>query len=309
MTLVKLNFFCVFLLVFANIGSTQSRHETTVQKLGTTFRFISYTEDSNLAAQTAQLAIKLIDSLNLVFSDYEEKSEITLLSQSAGTDTWVQVSDHLWRVLKIADRLSHDSNGAFDVTIGPLTKLWRRAFRRNIMPSKIDIKKALQLVGFKSIQFDNKTQAVRLSKTGMRIDLGGIAKGYIVDRIYNLYASKGLRKVLVDGGGDLFIGDAPSDTSSWKINLPSLIPFQDDRFTSQYALATSGDTFRYIESDGIRYSHIIDPRTGYGIQNQSNVTIIAETCMIADALASVLSMLTKKEVELLLKRYNFIILE
>ena len=281
----------------------QIRYESSAQKLGTTFRVTCFPSDTLQGALLMEQVWKKVDSLDQVLSDYREDSEVTRLSLSAGKHQWIKVSDSLWDVLMIAQKIARQSEGVFDVTIGPLSKLWRRAFRRNIMPDPDQIEKAKSLVNYKWLLMRTEDQSVQLLRSGMRLDLGGIANGYILDRIYNDLSSQGMDRVLVDGGGDLYVGGLPMDRPSWKITWDGQEPSEVTSYTYR-AVASSGDHYRYIEDHGIRYSHIIDPRSGYGITDNHHVVIAAPNCMLADALASTVSILGEDKGREILKGYQ-----
>ena len=165
------------------------------------------------------------------------------------------------------------------------------------MPDATAISEALVPVGAERVILDStsthSSRTVRLSAPGMRLDLGGIAKGYAVDRAFEMLTTAGNARVLVDGGGDLRVGDPPPGRDGWTIAVADSgsVGARQARLVhvSNTALAQSGATYRYVERDGVRYSHIVDPRTGYGMSDDRIVTVQAPTCMEADALASALS--------------------
>ncbi len=272
----------------------QIRYEATAQKLGTVFRIVCYPQDSAQGDQLMRAVWSLVDDLDYIFSDYKEDSEVTRLSQSAGSGQWIQVSDQLWTVLKAAQDIAIQSQGAFDVSIGPLSKLWRRAFRRSMIPSEEQIKEALRLVDYRWMLLREDDHAVQLQRSGMRLDLGGIAKGYIIDQVFRYLSSQGIEEALIDGGGDLYIGTRPPDQSKWQVVWEGQLAGEIDRY-EDLAIASSGDQYRYLEDGDRRYSHIIDPRTGYGIEGRHHVVVQAEDCMHADALASTLCILNPVE--------------
>ncbi|MFT6810857.1 MAG: thiamine biosynthesis lipoprotein [Saprospiraceae bacterium] len=286
----KSSFIFFLILTFGLNGlEAQIKYESEAQKLGTQFKIIFYCADANTGDKLAAEAWALVDELNMIFSDYEPSSEITLLSKSAGTSEWIGVSDRLWEVLTLSHDISVKTQGAFDITIGPLSKLWRRAFRRNILPQESEVAEAKDLVNYKWIHFNKEKQSVFLEKPDMRLDLGGIAKGYIIDRVFQYFSDKGINEVLVDGGGDIFVGAAYDSEAPWKLSYGGA-----DQISNGWehrAIASSGDHFRYLEYGGMKYSHIIDPRTGYGSNQPSQVVISAPSCVLADALASTISIL------------------
>jgi thiamine biosynthesis lipoprotein len=215
------------------------------------------------------------------------------LSRGAPHETGVVVRDDLWRVLRAADRLSRQSDGAFDVTVGPLTKLWRRARRQKVLPDRGRLQSALDAVGYQLVSFDEQRRAVKLGRPQMQLDLGGIAKGYAVDEALRVLASRGIDRALVNGGGDLAVTAPPPGQSGWQIDTGTLDEKTPGRRLEVHhaAVATSGDIWQFVEIDGVRYSHILNPHTGLGITRRCSVTVVAPTCMLADGLASAVSVL------------------
>lgn len=262
------------------------RLEHSHPAMGTRFRIVAYVADSASARPVFDAAFARIDSLEGITSDYRNDSELNRLSRTAGRDTFVSVSPDLWRVLCLAQCLSRRSAGAFDVSIGPLSKLWRRAFRRQEFPPTEAILAARNAVGYRNIELRRRDRSVRLRREGMGLDLGGIAKGYAVDAAMAVFRAGGIDRVLVDGGGDLLLGDPPPGAEGWRIASPKGEIVMHNR-----AIATSGDRYHYLEWAGRRYSHLIDPRTGYGVTHGSAVSVLAPTATLADALASAASIL------------------
>ena len=279
------------------------RFEFARALMGTEFRIIVFGVDSVTVSDAAMSAFSRIEELNRVMSDYLPDSELNRLSDGAGSGESVEVSEDLWTVLRFAQRLAEESDGAFDVTVGPLTRLWRRAIRRVEVPDSTEILTALDLVGYSLLVLDSTStehaRMVQLERAGMRLDLGGIAKGYAVDRAFDILVAAGFSQILVDGGGDMRLGESPPARDGWTITIAGLD--EDDersarlRHLSNTALAQSGATYRFVERDGVRYSHIIDPRTGYGMTDGRIATVAAPTCMEADALASALSVASGPE--------------
>ncbi|MEL7123996.1 MAG: FAD:protein FMN transferase [Bacteroidota bacterium] len=278
------------------------------QQMGTTFRIILYTEDTLAAKKVIDSVFSRIDALNAVLSDYDSKSELSRFSQTAGSQQKVPLSADLMYVLKQSRQFSRDSKGAFDLTIGPLTKLWRRAFRQGKPPRKEAIEAATKLVSYKKLKLYAKRRKGKLAVSGSRLDAGGIAKGFTVDQAYRILRDAGLPIALVDGGGDIYAGEAPPGKPGWKISTKTMasngVMTDSTLFIANRAIATSGDTYRFLEWQGKRYSHIIDPRTGMGISDQRRVSVMANNCLTADALASVYSILNPKEGKKLARKYQ-----
>ena len=266
--------------------------------MGTTFVITLYSTSRQLSQNAMDQAFDRIKKLNSVFSDYIEQSETSQLSANAGKRT--TVSDDLWYLIRLSKRLSRQSKGAFDVSIGPLSKLWRRAIRQQRFPDSINLAQAKNLVNYKWIKLFPAKQQVKLKKKGMRLDFGAIAKGYAIDQAYQSLKENGITIALVDGGGDLFIGDPPP-ASSWDIKDHNGKPLQ---IKAQTAVASSGDSFQNLQWDGSKYSHIINPKTGLGMKNSNTVTVAASKATVADALSSTLSVLAPSRQQWLLRKYQ-----
>lgn len=276
-----------------------TRFEFSEPHMGTEFKMILYAENDSLANTAAAEAFARIAELEQVFSDYEENSELSRLSIIAGTDMRAKASNDLWNVLLYARKVTDRSGGAFDFTAGALTKIWRRAFRQKELPDDAEIQKALETVGFKKVVF-NTGQEIEIWQEGLRIDLGGIAKGYAVDEALKILKDRAITRSLVDGGGDIAVGEAPPGQEGWA--LERAVYGQNGQVVTEpitlvnQAIATSGDTERFLEHEGKRYSHIIDPRTGYGVSKREIVSVTAPSCIEADAWATALSVEVKEKV-------------
>ena len=190
-----------------------------------------------------------------------------------------------------------EPRGRFDVTIGPVVNLWRKARRRHALPDSTVLNEALGLVGYREVVVNERNRTVVLGQPGMRIDLGAIAKGYAADEALRLLREQGFSRALVDAGGDVVVGDAPPGRDGWRIEIEGIRDPEADvgnprtLLLANRAVATSGDAYRYVEIDGIRYSHIVDPETGLGLTTRSSVTVVARDCMTADSLATAVSVL------------------
>jgi thiamine biosynthesis lipoprotein len=263
--------------------------------MGLPFRIVLYAPDQ-LAAETAALAaFERIKQLNDVMSDYDADSELSRLSRTSGSGRAVKVSDDLWRVLGRAQALSRQSDGAFDVTVGPVVNLWRKARREKKMPDPVLLAEARGAVGYQFVRLNPKEQSVQLLKPNMRLDLGAIAKGYAIDEALKVLRERGIKSALVSGSGNMAVSAPPPDKRGWRIAIAPLdVPNAAPTcyvLLSHRALATSGDVFQHLEINGQRFSHIVDPRTGIGLTDHSLVTVIAFDCMTADSLATAVSVL------------------
>ena len=275
------------------------RYAFTEPKMGSPFMIVLYCNDSLQAADYAKQSFKLVDSFNIIFSDYINSSELMQLNASAGTHFGVKVSPALLDILLQSKIAYEKSEGAFDITVGPLVKLWRTARKTNQLPSAKKIDAAKNLIGFNKLIIDTANKEVTLTETGIGLDLGGIAKGWIAQKVIDFLGSQKITIALADAGGDIAMGAAPPNSKGWSIGVN--VPESKEELLEQSLLlqnksvATSGDTYQFIEHDGKRYSHITDPKTGYGVTFQRNVTVIANDGATADWLATACSILPIKK--------------
>lgn len=274
-------------------------------KMGSPFNLLLVTDDSLKAVRLARECFALVDTLNSLFSDYDSTSELSRLNAKAGKEPMI-VSSRLWNLLIDSRQAWLQSKHAFDITIGPLSRLWRKARKAKIFPDSAEVIQQKALVGFQQLQLNPADHSVYLPKKDMQLDLGGIAKGYAAQEVVNYLTRKGITQSLADAGGDMVMSHPPPNTLGWTIgvNVPETT---DDLLPKKLLLqnksvATSGDAYQYIEHNGKRYSHIADPRTGYGISSQRNVTVIADNGALADWLATACSILSIKEAMQLAKK-------
>jgi thiamine biosynthesis lipoprotein len=239
-------------------------------------------------------------------SDYQSTSELMRLCAKAGGPP-VKVSGALFFVLARAEKVARESNGAFDVTVGPVVRLWRRARRTHRLPDADRLKAALALVGYRNVVLDEKARTVKLLKPGMLLDLGGIAKGYAADEMLKVLARHGLTRALVAAGGDIAVKDAPPGKPGWSIAISSVDANKEKQgrlVLANAAVSTSGDAEQYVEIDGKRYSHIIDPRTGVGLVGRMSATVVAPDGITSDGLTKVVAVLGPKKGFEIIEKYR-----
>jgi FAD:protein FMN transferase len=244
-----------------------------------------------LAAAFAKIA-----SLDRMMTDYDPSSELSRLSAGAPHEKPVPVSADLAAILRHAERVSRDTEGAFDVTVGPLTRLWRQARRQKRIADEEKRTAALATVGWRNLEITHVEgrDFVRLHRPGMRLDLGGIAQGYAVDVAFEMLVEAGYRHILINASGDIRVGEAPPGEPGWKIGLTALAPNAPPEkfiYLAKTSISTSGDVFQFVEFEGQRYSHIVDPATGLGVTTPMSVSVVAPSCTQADAYASALCVL------------------
>jgi thiamine biosynthesis lipoprotein len=290
-------FLPVFYICIVISGTAQQkRFSFSEPKMGSPFSIIFYSNDSVQASLLAKQCFHLVDSFVFIFSDYIDSSELSKLSASAGIDGKpVNVSPALLDILLLSKNAFDKSEGAFDITIGPLSKFWRKYRKAKQFPTNEAVQASLKLIGFNKLLIDTVNKKVSLTQSGMQLDLGGIAQGYIAQKIINFLHTQHINHALVNASGDIVTSGAPPGAVGWAVgvNVPETMEELLPRplMVHNKAVITSGDVYQFMEHDGKRYSHIIDPRTGYGVTFQRNVTVIADDGATADWLATACSIL------------------
>jgi len=284
------------------------------------------TPDGPAARRALGKAFEAIEQVNNFMSAHLAKSEISRLNENAGREC--RVSRETAFVLRKSVEFSELTGGTFDVTAGPIIRIWkktiadvsemresfaaletantffgpaaaaiidatRQTLEVKLLPDPRKLAAARELVGYKKLTVG--ADSARLAEPGMSVDLGGIAKGYAVDAALAVLRERGLPRALVAGSGDLAVGDPPPGQRGWRIEITPLdvtnAPPVRFVLLARAAIATSGDVFQRVEIGGKRYSHIVDPRTGIGLTDHSLVTVVARDCTTADSLATAVSVL------------------
>lgn len=283
--------FCCKISLCAN-ETLNKRYEFDNIRMGVEIKLVLYTDSEDKANRAAEEVFLLMDQLNRIFSDYDAESEISILAQKntehfklQNETPWLPISEELCKLLEQARILTDRSEGAFDITIGPCTRLWRRTKRLKSLPKEKHLEQAKALVGPELWQLNSAEKLFRFMKPEMKLDLGAIAKGYVIDRAFELLIQHDIPICMVDAGGDLRLGNEPPE--GWKIDLGQ----NEIIHLKNQALATSGDSMRFVQIGSVRYSHILDPKTGLGLTRPIQTTVAAPTATEADALASAITVL------------------
>ncbi len=286
----------MILILASTAHSAPQRFEYSEMAMGVRARIVIYAPDEHHAQGAARAAFDRIAFLEQVMSDYRPDSEINRLSAEP-----VRVSPELYYILRKSQDLSRRSDGAFDVTVGPLIKLWRTARKTGVLPTSNEIEAARKLVGWRKVIIDPRRHTVALHSK-MQLDLGGIAKGYACDEAIRVLKEHGITNALVEMGGDIVVSGPPPGKSGWEV---SLVGGDSSRRTplSNVAISSSGDTEQFVVIGGKRYSHIVDPRTGLGLTDRIAVTVIAPTGVLSDGLSTALSVLGPEKGRALLGQY------
>lgn len=275
-------------------ASALARIEMTEPQMGTQMRLVVYADDEARARTAMRAAFDRVADLNRTLSDYLPTSELMRLCARAGQGP-IAISPDLFHILDVAQTLARRTNGAFDVTSGPLTHLWRRARRFSEVPATNRVNEALALSGFHHLHLDASARTATLDKPGMTLDVGGLAKGYAADEAIAVLEGYGLTRALAALGGDVVVSAPPPERDGWTIDVSALdvpgAPHPSPVVLRNAAVSTAGDAEQWLTANGIRYSHILDPRTGWPMTIRSSTTVIARRGLDADRLDTAIAIL------------------
>ncbi|MDB4257779.1 FAD:protein FMN transferase [bacterium] len=263
-----------------------SRIEIERPLMGTLFKVIAYSTDQPKARRAIEDAFAEAAEIEAIATDYDPDSELNRLCD-APTGTAVAVSLTLFNLLAQAHEMAIVTEGAYDPTLGAVTQLWRESRLTRRLPDPDLLENARASGGYLGLLLDHERQTVTLTKHGLRLDLGGIAKGYAADVIHDHLAAAGITQTLVAAGGDLRLGDAPPEKDGWEIALRTFALTPTGSMTlKNCAVSTSGDLHQHVVIGGKSYAHIIDPQTGLGLTEQKAASVIAPTASLTDPLAT-----------------------
>lgn len=269
-------------------------HEFDSIHMGTTFRIKAFGERKQLEG-AAKAAFARIAELDQIFSDYKPDSENMKLCKANDLKPNEERTASLdfLKVLHRAKTLSEKTEGAFDITVGPFSQLWRNTRRTQQLPSAKELADAKSKVGYKKIIISEEGRSFILSTPGMRLDFGGIVKGYAADEALAVLEKHGIKQALIAASGDIRVGDPPPGKTGWDIEIAPLEKGKEPRklLLANAAVSTSGDLFQFVEIDGVRYSHVLDPKTGLGLTGRRSVTVVAKTGIEADSLTKACSVM------------------
>ncbi|MGV3604543.1 MAG: FAD:protein FMN transferase [Dyadobacter fermentans] len=297
--------FLLFLTVSASSSWAQQLRYTFEKGLmGSPFKLVFYAANDSIARVAANNAFGRVEELNEIMSDYRDGSEINRLSATSGSGKWVPVSKDLFDILAISQDISAKTGGVFDATLGPVVQMWRRATRKGNFPPNDEIRDALARTGYTKMKMDPRTSSIMLTQKGMRLDIGGLGKGYAAEEAIKELKKLGITSAMMDAGGKIVLTNPPPGSKGWNINVSNGSDSLAAMQLSNVALATSGPTYRYMEYKGVRYSHIVDPKTGIGLLFHVRTTVISPDGTIADALATAFSVAGIQKSKRYLKRFK-----
>jgi len=278
------------------------RHEFTRLVMGVATRIVVYAPSLDAASDAAAGAFHRLAELEQSMSDYRPTSEISRLAEHPGIPQ--PISPDLLEVLTIAGTVTRHSGGMFDVTIGPLSRLWRASRKSGSLPAADQLAAARAKVGPDKLTLDPAASSVTLAAQGMQLDLGGIAKGYAAEQAVRYLRQRGHPQCLVALAGDVAAGDAPPGRPGWRVEVarrqlpghtgPAAEPLAV--WLVNQSISTSGDSEQFIELGGTRYTHMLDPATGLGSPGGVTVTVISPRGAVADALSTALCLVSSDRV-------------
>ncbi|MDZ7639784.1 MAG: FAD:protein FMN transferase [Bryobacterales bacterium] len=265
--------------------------------MGTLFRVLAWTSDEDAGYRAIRHAFIRANELDATFSDYKQDSELSRLMRE-GFGKPFAASGDLFRVVLEAQQVAERTQGLFDITVGPLSQLWRRSRQAKRLPEEAVLREAQARVGYRHIHLEPGVRSIELKIPGMRLDLGGIAKGFAADAMLSVLAEGGVVSAMVAAGGDVAAADPPPGAKGWTVMLnpgQSSGQRKESITIRQQAVSTSGAQSQNVVIDGRTYSHIVDPRTGLGLTKPTAVSVVAPTATMSDALATAASVMDAPE--------------
>ncbi len=278
----------VILLLCSSLASAQQNYKRTLKLMGSRFDITVVANSETEGNAYIDIAVAEISRLEKMISSWDSTSETAQINKNAGIQP-VKVSPELYGLIERALKISKLTQGAFDISYASMDKIWKFDGSMTAMPSEVAIKESVAKVGYEHIILNPDTQTVYLNQKGMKIGFGAIGKGFAADKAKALLIAKGVKGGIINASGDLNTWGTQADGSDWKVAITN--PFNKSKAFSwlpvvNSAVVTSGNYEKYVSFNGTRYSHIIDPRTGYPTSGIISATIFTKNAEVADALAT-----------------------
>jgi thiamine biosynthesis lipoprotein len=274
----------------ARAGQAAVRYEASHQAMGTVFTVAMYGRDAAFLSEVANEVFEEIDRLDEQMSNYRPGSELSGINREAAEREMI-VEPRLFGLIQYSLHASQESAGAFDITVGPLMKHWGFFRGQGRLPSPAEISQVLKRVGYQHVHFHPERRTLRFDVSGVEIDLGGIAKGYAVDQTVEILRSNGVTAALVSSGtSSIYALGSPPGERGWKVTVRD--PFESgkaaDVFRLQnFALSTSGSYEKFFKIGGKTYCHIMDPHTGWPVENMLSTVAVVPTGTESEALTKI----------------------
>ena len=278
----------LFLILIPLFLQAQEKYNRTLKLMGSRFEITVVAINESKGNQFIDMAIVEIKRIEKLISSWDQESQTSEIIRNAGVQP-VKVNHELYELIKRAIKISELTSGAFDITYASMDKIWKYDGSMAELPSKAEIQYSVSRVGFKNIILDPERQTVFLKNKGMRIGFGAIGKGYAADKAKELLMEMGVEAGIINASGDLTTWGKQPDGSPWMVGITN--PLNKNKVFSWFpldnnAVVTSGNYEKYVEINGKKYTHIIDPRTGWPASGLTSVTVFAPKAELADALAT-----------------------
>jgi len=286
---LKSTFFAIYLLFFGNsIFGQVKEYKRALTLMGSDFEIIVVANNETDGNLYIDAAVKEIKRIEYEISSWTTTSETALINKNAGINP-VKVSNELFNLIDRSIKISKLTSGAFDISYAAMDKVWKFDGSMTHMPSKEAIKKSVEKVGYKNIILNRKNTTVFLKYKGMKIGFGGIGKGYAADKAKKLLQNMGAKAGVIDASGDMNTWGLQPNGKPWRVGITN--PTDKSKVFSWFyltddAVVTSGNYEKYVKFNGITYTHIIDPRTGYPAHGIYSDTVFSKSAELSDALAT-----------------------
>ena len=292
------------LLFCSSAHGAENLYERSFHSMGSTVELKFYSSSEELFHRIVDACTEKAKEIDKLFSNYRDDSVLAEVNRNAG-GRFVSVPREFLRLVQTSIRHSELTDGAFDITIGSLFELWQEETVAGRLPKKSRVRDALGCTGFRKIKINEAKSQISLDSKCVRLDFGAIGKGYAVDEMVKIARQNGITRGLVNFGGNIYAMNPPVGKESWDVGVRK--PGSDNEIISNIDLvnkgvATSGDYERYFEHEGKRYSHIIDPRTGWPAGDVTSVVAVSRTAMEADVFSTAVSVLGSQGARMFVKR-------
>jgi len=277
-----------FLILFSIVCAAQEPYKRTLKLMGSRFDITVVANDSIQANKYIDTAVAEISRIEKLISSWDDNSQTSEINRNAGAKP-LKVDKELFNLIERAIGISKLTDGAFDISYASMDRIWQFDGSMTVMPSEKEIKSSVEKVGYQNIVLDKKNGTVFLKLEGMKIGFGAIGKGYAADMAKTLLISKGVPSGIINASGDMNTWGKQPNNEDWKVAITN--PMNKNKVfallpITNGAVVTSGNYEKYVNFNGKRYTHIIDPRTGYPSTGIISVTVFAPKAELADALAT-----------------------
>ncbi|WP_175622373.1 FAD:protein FMN transferase [Chryseobacterium schmidteae] len=308
------NFSYLFLILSSSSTFAQVERSRLVTLMGSKFEITLVDKDSLSAEKNIDKSINEIRRIENLISEWKPETQISEVNRNAGIKP-VKVDSEVFTLTEKGIYFSKLTDGAFDISIVAMDKIWKFDDSMNELPSEESIKNSVKNVGYQNIILDKTNSTIFLKNKGMKIGFGSIGKGYAADKTRELMKGFGIKSGLINASGDISAWGTQSDGKPWAIGINN--PFKDDKiaavlYLKENAVTTSGSYEKYAEIHGKRYSHIMNPKTGYPSTGLTSVTVVGPNATMANGFSTSIMVLGKKEGLKLIKKlpeYQYLIIE